>query len=1010
MKFLIIDDNPADRELIMRLLQREFRGSKFVNVIQHSDFDEAITRRDFDVVITEYCLNWADGLWILKRIRERLPYIPVIMVTHTKREETVVADIKSGLNGFILKKHLHSLPATVRESVEKVKWLKRFERCCGVHATMRILAESATLHEAIPKILQTICESLDWTVGEFWVMDSKTNELRFVEAWHKPSVKVSAFEAQSRQIVFPPGSGLPGSVYASRKPVWITDVVNDINFHRAAIAAKEELHGALGFPIMSENDVLGIFVFLSHEIQPTDEDLLMILTSIGSQIGQFIKRKQAEDSLHQAHAELEQRIRERTTAMAQANEALRKEIIEHKMADEALLKSEERFRKLAEKVQLILWEADARTRKFTYIGPKAAEILGYPSETWYTANFWIEHIHPKDREWAVNYCAEMSMLHENYEFEYRMLAADGQIVWLRDIVNVVRDEVGPKILRGFMIDITKRKRIEEELKALNESLEKRIEERTKELVKVNEELQVKIADRKMIEDALYASEARYRNLFENSPVSLWEEDLSEVKTCIDSLRESGITDFRTYFDNHSEVIHKCAAKVKIIDVNKATLKMYKAKSKKQILRGLSQSFDKELFDVCKQALIALAEGKTAFEAEAITRTLNGSKNCVFLRMSMAPGFEQTWARVFVSLTDITERKWIEDALKRRIDLEKTIAGISTRFVILSDFNNTIYKSLADAGRLSKAGRAYLFQFRDNGKIMDNTHEWCDEGVAPEIQSLQDLPTAMFPWFMENLRAGTVIHIPDVSKMPPERDFDKAFPKKQGIKSLLVLPVYAETDLVGFLGFDNVVTAGPWHEEDITLLRIMSEIIGSAIARKRSEALITYMAYHDTLTSLPNRNLLKDRLQVAVVHAKRNKSMAAVMVLDLDNFKTINDTLGHHVGDLLLKAVAERLKRCVRESDTVARTGGDEFTVILYDLAHVEDAATVAQKFLDALYQSFQFEGREVNITTSIGISLYPLDAEETENLVKNADIAMYLSKEHGKNTYRFYKSDMNTHG
>jgi diguanylate cyclase (GGDEF)-like protein len=245
-------------------------------------------------------------------------------------------------------------------------------------------------------------------------------------------------------------------------------------------------------------------------------------------------------------------------------------------------------------------------------------------------------------------------------------------------------------------------------------------------------------------------------------------------------------------------------------------------------------------------------------------------------------------------------------------------------------------------------------------------------------------------------------------MPPERNFEKTFLEKQGIKSLLVLPVYAEAELVGFLGFDNVVTADPWHEEDITLLHIMSEIIGSAIARKRSEAIITHMAYHDALTSLPNRNLLKDRLQVAMTRVKRNKSMAAVMILDLDNFKAINDVLGHHIGDLLLKAVAERLKRCIRAGDTIARTGGDEFTVVLCDLAHAQDAAIIAQKFLDALYQPFQLEGHEVNVTTSIGISLYPLDADGMETLVKNADIAMYLSKKQGKNTFRFYQSDIHT--
>lgn len=545
-----------------------------------------------------------------------------------------------------------------------MKFRQQFERCRGVHAAMRILAESASLHESIPKILQTICESLNYTLGEFWIMDNKTNELRFVEAWHQPSVNVSEFESLSRQFAFSPGNGLPGSVYASRKPVWITDVVNDANFHRAAIAAKEGLHGALGLPVMAGNEVLGVLVFLSREIQQTDDDLLQILASIGGQIGQFIRRKQAEESMHQMHAELEMRVVERTRELAQANKALRKEILEHKMADEALRESEERFRKLTEKVRLIPWEADARTWKFTYIGPQAVEILGYPKEAWYAANFWAEHIHPEDRKWVVNYCAEHSKRHENYEFEYRMLSADGRTIWLRDIVHVVTDGKEPIILRGFMIDITGKKRIEEELRALSESLEKRIEEQTKELVKANKEMQIKIAERKMIEDALYASEARYRALFEDSPVSLWEVDSSELKICIDSLQKSGITDFITYFGNHPEAVHKCAAMVKIIDVNKATLKMYKAKNKRRFLRSLTRFFDRELFDVCKKALIALSEGQTLFETEAVTRTLGGSENYVFLRLSLAPGFEQTWKRIFVSLIDITERKRMEEALRK----------------------------------------------------------------------------------------------------------------------------------------------------------------------------------------------------------------------------------------------------------------------------------------------------------------------------------------------------------
>ncbi len=356
-----------------------------------------------------------------------------------------------------------------------------------------------------------------------------------------------------------------------------------------------------------------------------------------------------------------------------------------------------------------------------------------------------------------------------------------------------------------------------------------------------------------------------------------------------------------------------------------------------------------------------------------------------------------------------KREQSENALRRRIDFEKTVARISTRFVTLSDFNNAVFESLADAGRLSEAGRAYLFQFRDNGNIMDNTHEWCDEGVTPDIQRLQNLPSAMFSWLLKNLHDGNVIHIADVSQMPPEAAVEKAEFEKNGIKSILILSVYAEKELVGFVGFDSIVTIDPWHEEDIVLLSIMAEIIGNAIARKQAESLILHMAYHDTLTNLPNRNLFQDRLCLAMIHARRHEKMLAVMILDLDNFKSINDTLGHHIGDLLLKTVAERLKRCVREGDTVARTGGDEFSIILPDLVHALNTAIVAYKIIDALNQPFLLEGHEIYTTTSIGISLYPLDADDMENLLKKADTAMYLSKSRGKNTYRFYKSDMNTH-
>ena len=177
--------------------------------------------------------------------------------------------------------------------------------------------------------------------------------------------------------------------------------------------------------------------------------------------------------------------------------------------------------------------------------------------------------------------------------------------------------------------------------------------------------------------------------------------------------------------------------------------------------------------------------------------------------------------------------------------------------------------------------------------------------------------------------------------------------------------------------------------------------------ERTQANLYRLAHFDALTGLPNRLLFLDRLSQMMAQANRNERLVAIMLLDLDRFKAINDTLGHTMGDLLLKGVAERLAGCVRGDDTVARLGGDEFIVLLPEIRYIEDAATVARKILNALAQPFPLDGHEIFIGTSIGIALYPFD-EELNALLRNADTAMYEAKQQGGNNYQFYSAEMNT--
>lgn len=255
----------------------------------------------------------------------------------------------------------------------------------------------------------------------------------------------------------------------------------------------------------------------------------------------------------------------------------------------------------------------------------------------------------------------------------------------------------------------------------------------------------------------------------------------------------------------------------------------------------------------------------------------------------------------------------------------------------------------------------------------------------------------------------MVYITDDSGIDQGIASGKEIVEKLGIKSLLIIPVQVEEKLLGCINFDNIVAIDGLHEDNITLLHMIGEIMSSAIIRKQSESLIRHMAYHDPLTNLPNRLLFRDRLQIGILQAKRSGRLLVVVILDLDTFKTINDSLGHHIGNLLLKAVAERLTRCVRGSDTVARTGGDEFSIILPDLAEAQNAAVVAQKILDVIDKPYLIEGRTIHTSASIGISVYPLDSHNVDDLIKMADKAMYYSKQSDGNTFRFYNSGRDKH-
>lgn len=245
-------------------------------------------------------------------------------------------------------------------------------------------------------------------------------------------------------------------------------------------------------------------------------------------------------------------------------------------------------------------------------------------------------------------------------------------------------------------------------------------------------------------------------------------------------------------------------------------------------------------------------------------------------------------------------------------------------------------------------------------------------------------------------------------------------REVGICSYMIVPLVAQNKIIGTISLVSSEPTRQFDEADLSVAEELAQRAALAVdnarlyrmvqeelhERKLAEEQMTHQAYHDILTGLPNRSLMNDRLDMAIKEAKRNETILALIFVDIDHFKNINDTLGHQVGDRFLQEISQRLQTCVREEDTVARFGGDEFLILLHDIKHSNDAERVAKKILDALENPFIHEDQEIAIQASMGIALYPQDGLDINTLLRNADSALYRSKKNGRNMYQLYNQSL----
>ena len=472
--------------------------------------------------------------------------------------------------------------------------------------------------------------------------------------------------------------------------------------------------------------------------------------------------------------------------------------------------------------------------------------------------------------------------------------------------------------------------------------------------------------------------------------------------------------YRSMFENAVEGIFQSSPEGQYLIANPMLAQIYGYDSVEELMARLTD-IDHQLYvdPQRRQDFIgAMADTGSVigFESEVYRKDgqviwISESARAIYNDQGRIIGYEGT-------VEDITERKRGEAELLRRDRLLQGVAQASHRLLAATQLDAVISEVLAILGEPANTDRAYIYEHHpqsETGAVaMSMRYEWTRPGVSPTItqshwqdQSYEALGLQRwYEAFLANQPVRSLTrHLPLHEQELLRRD---------DILSILMVPIFIDQDLWGYIGFDACLSEWKWSTSDESILVAVAASLGGLLKRQQTEQEMYYQAYHDTLTGLPNRTFFNQHLPEALNQARTRGQMLAVVFLDLDRFKTINDTLSHAVGDLLLQQVTQRIAKSLRTGDIVSRWGGDEFTLILPNITSPEDCAKVAQRIAQQLTEPFLLNGHELYITTSIGIALYPHDGDEMSVLLQNADAAMYRAKEQGRNTYQFYTQSLST--
>ncbi len=758
------------------------------------------------------------------------------------------------------------------------------------HAVTRCLAEADSASAAFKAVIHAICETEDWECGRYFSVDDKAGVLRFAEGWSVPGEAIERFIAGSRDLTYAPGAGLAGLAWQTEQPVWSSDIAKDPRVAQVKLARDTGMHGAFLFPVMSEGKVIGVFTFNSRQIRDPDEPLLQAIRVIGSQIGQFVKRKQAEDVVRE---------------------------------------NEERFRSLTELSSDMYWTQDSEHRFTAFSGSnKTLPMRLIGKRRWDEPSF-----NMTEADWAAHK-AIMDARQPFRDVELGRRSENGEIFWVSISGGPVFDDSGNFIgYRGVSKNITERKRAEQ-LRALEHAVSRNLADAD------NASEGLKAAIRAVCETEGWEC-GRYFRVDEKAGVlrfaDAWSVPDPAVERFIETSREL------TYRPGVglSGRVWQSGQPLWSTDISKDSRSSSASGASPSREMGVHGTFVFPVVSDGKIIGVLSFAGRKAREPEE--RLL------------------QAVHMIGSHIGQFMQRKQAEEVVREN----------EGRFRGLTQLSSDMYWEQDDQFRFTSMS--------GTGSQRVNVKTFPAIGKKRWEQNYINMTADQWAEHMALLEAHK-----------PFREMELCRLDESGKKIWISISGEPVFDASGaFQGYRGV-------GKDIS-------------ERKLDEERIQFLANHDALTSLPNRAMFSEMLNLAIQNARRYNRNFAVLFIDLDRFKNINDTLGHDAGDKLLQEMGTRLTQTVRASDVVARLGGDEFVVLVQEVAEPKQVAAVARKILSALVEPMSIQGQECRLTASIGICMYPSEAQNEQALMKNADIAMYRAKEDGKNNYKFYSEEINIH-